>query len=539
MGDETVGGTSVSCGQEDLAHCCESDASVRAMSMSGQSPLPTPLQEKRGPLGWMGAVKAQSPANEASVVRPYLVLLLAFLASRAALYAAGLRMSVDLRWMFLSDPADLQAHLLQTIYYFHAFAPGTDLLSGILLKLAPAHLVACATAIFWACGFVLAACLFHLLEVVGASRRVALAVAFAFSILPQSLYLEHLYLYTYPCTALLCLMAVLFRRALLAGKASVWAACFLTGAVLGWLYTTFHLFWLGLVIIAAFALARPGTRRSVLVGAAVPFLLLFSLYAKNYAVFGVFGATSWGGANLTLTTTRRMPESLRNEWIEEGKLSPFAAISVFAPPGDYLKFFPKEPHYPWPGSNELEKPSLGSPNYNHGLFLDVNRQRREDAVYYIKHQPLAYLATVFGHNLPELFSSTTHWHPSDTRPESPHAAHRRVLGGYERFYDRLVHRFPVAPVGLYLFLPPFFILAAREIWRGLRSATEEDRVRAALLAFGGFQVLFVVGISCLFTAQESARYRYAIEPFIWLTVAAGAPEVWSYLRRTLMEPTGS
>lgn len=501
----------------------------------GQSPPPAPLDAFLGrPDRAASAASASTPPILAQpTARLYLPMFAVFLATRLALRAAGLRMNLDLRWMFLSDPADLRDRLLETIYYFHAFAPGTNLLTGLLLKLDPQHLADWATAIFWASGFLLVVSLFNVLEVLGLSRRAALGIAFAFSLVPQSLYLENLYLYTYPCAALLCFAAWRFQRALVQATVGAWSAVFFSCAALGWLYTTFHLFWLGAVVLAGFLLAARGTRRHVLLGAAVPFLLLFALYAKNYAVFGVFGATSWGGGNLTLTTTRRMPEQIRNEWIEAGKLSPFAAISVFAPPADYLKFFPAGQQYPWPGSNALTKPSLGAPNYNHGLFLDVNRQRRADASYYMKTRPLEYLKTVLGHNLPELFSSTTHWHPNDKGTGSPHAEHRRVLGRYERAYDRIVHGFPLAPVGLYIFLPPCLIWAAIHAWRGLRDSDEERRARAALLAFCTFQVLFVVGISCLFTAQESARYRYAVEPCIWALVAAALHAAWPRVRERL------
>ena len=157
-------------------------------------------------------------------------------------------------------------------------------------------------------------------------------------------------------------------------------------------------------------------------------LLLSGLYAKNYALFGVFGATSWGGANVTLATTHRMPAQLKREWIAEGHVSPFAGISVFAGPQEYLRFLPADLHFPWPGSNELTRPSVGAPNYNHGLFLQVNRQRAQDAAYFIRNAPLQYVRNVFAKNLPALFGSTTHWHARDklARQPQPHRHHVHV-----------------------------------------------------------------------------------------------------------------
>ena len=63
--------------------------------------------------------------------REYALVALVFAMSRLVLFWLGLRFNFSLDWMWLSDPADLQERLLQTIYYFHAFPPGMDLLSGI------------------------------------------------------------------------------------------------------------------------------------------------------------------------------------------------------------------------------------------------------------------------------------------------------------------------------------------------------------------------------------------------------------------------
>jgi hypothetical protein len=340
----------------------------------------------------------------------------------------------------------------------------------------------------------------------------------------------------------LCASAALFQRAAAASSASRGFWFFLCCAALGWLYTTFHLFWFGAMLLGALVFSERGRRRRVIFGALVPGLLLFSLYLKNLLVFGVFGATSWGGANLTLATTHRMPKPLREQWIRAGKLSPYAGISVFAPPAEYLKLLPPDLKFPWPGSNELWRPSLkNAGNYNHGLFLIVNRERRKDSVAFIEARPLDYVETVLGHNLPSLFSSTTHWHPQDARPISPHHQHRQVLGGYERLYDLLVHRFPIPGIGLYVFLPVFCAWAARAAWRGLRSGEPARRSRPLLLGFCLFQVAFVVSASCLFTAQESSRYRYAVEPCIWAVVAAALHAATPWLKKRLSrtrEPAG-
>jgi hypothetical protein len=458
--------------------------------------------------------------------RGYALLALAFLATRLALYAAGLRINLDLRWMFLQDIEALRQHLASTVFYFHAFAPGMNLITGLLLKISPEHIAGLATALFWAFGALMTLSLANILEALGFARWLAAALALAFSLLPQTLFLENLYLYTYLCACLLAATAVAFRRALLRATAGAWLWFFLGCAVLGWLYTVFHLVWfalmMGLALVAPARASRAGWRRAlraVALGAAVPALLVVGLYAKNYVLFGVFGATSWGPANMTLATTQQMHPAERNRWIREGKLSRYAAINVYAAPSAYVGLVSKRV-YPWPGSNDLVRPTLGTPNYNHGSFLEVNEARSKDVAYFLRARPLDYLRRVVTKNLPSLFHSTTHWHPQDRLAVSPHHAHRAVLRGYERLYDRVVHGWPVPHAGLYVFLPLFLGWAAWAAAARLRATDPKAFAQGALLAYCLLQVLFVVSASSLFTAWETSRYRYSIEPFIWVLLAA-------------------
>jgi hypothetical protein len=286
--------------------------------------------------------------------------------------------------------------------------------------------------------------------------------------------------------------------------------------------------------VALVAQARAGgagwrrALRAVALGAAFPALLVVGLYAKNYALFGVFGATSWGASNMTLATTQQMRPAERNRWIRQGKLSPYAAINVYAPPSAYAGLVPKRV-YPWPGSNDLVRPTLGEPNYNHGLFLEVNGARGHDVAYFLRERPFDYLRRVFTRNLPSLFHSTTHWHPHDRYAASPHREHRAVLGAYEGVYDRVVHGWPVPKIGLYVFLPLFLGWATWSALRQLRTTDTQAFARGALLGFCLLQILFVVSASCLFTAWETSRYRYSIEPFIWGVTGLGLQAAYAWL----------
>ena len=219
----------------------------------------------------------------------------------------------------------------------------------------------------------------------------------------------------------------------------------------------------------------------------------------------------------------------RRELILDGKLSPYALINVYAAPNEYDQFF-SDARYPWPGTNELVRPSVGEGNFNHGLFLEVNRARRADAMYFIQTRPDEYVRRVLTQNLPSLFHPTTHWHPADVNPGSPHDGHRAVLGRYEQLYDQVVHSWPIPGVGLYVFLPPFIVWA---LWRSLTllgASDPQTRAAAMLLGFCVFQIAFVVAASSMFTAWETSRYRYSIEPCIWVVVVVGLRAAYHKVR---------
>jgi 4-amino-4-deoxy-L-arabinose transferase-like glycosyltransferase len=448
----------------------------------------------------------------------------------------GLSFSFSLDWMFLADPADLEQRLLATVWDFHAFPPGMNVLSGVLLKLAPEHAPLLARLCFEASGLTLVLSLHYLSRALGVSRRAALWAAFGFCLLPQTLYLEHLYLYDYPAAALLMVLVALLHRGLSRPSRGVFVALFFVAAVLVWLRSAFHLVWFGAVLLVVVLSVPRAFRRNVLLAAIVPALLGITLYVKNWVRYGVFGATSWGGANVAAATTGRLAPEIRREWVKQGRVSPYAELSVFAPPSAYRRFFGSSESERYPELSALERPTLRSPNYNHWFYLEVNPVRAADARHYILSRPGEYLGTVLGTNLPQFFAPSTRWHPRDHTPSSPHHAHRQLLGGYERAYAAIVHGLPFSPFGLYLLLPFLLFASVRHALRLSRSdrrAQAGVSAEAVVLAFAVFQIVFVTAVSVCFTYAETSRYRFLIEPLIYLLLVSYVAR--RYRRRTAPE----
>lgn len=465
--------------------------------------------------------------------REYALVALVFASSRLVFFWLGLRFNFSLDWMWLSDPADLQERLLQTIYYFHAFPPGMDLFSGILLKTGGTHAAVLAQLAFSAFGLVLVLSLFYLARSLGLSARASMIVAVAFSLLPQTIYFEHLYLYEEPVAALLCLSVALFHGALSRQSFRRWLAFFTVCAAIGITRSTFHLVWFVGMVALGLWLNPPEQRRRIVIAASAPAAVLLSLYVKNLIVFGMFSAFSYGPSSYAHVTVSRMTPDARAEWVREHKLSPFAALSPYAGPREYLRVYSGTAHTNWPSQlTELERPSVHAPNFNHWVILEANRQRNADAWFYLRTQPFDYAGNVL-RGLRDLFGPSTEWHPYTGTERSPHYEHRLVLGGYERLLNRFFHQFPWHPVGLYAVLPFVLIWTARHAWRLLRSADSDARARGVVLWLCLANITFVVGISSAVTYLESSRYRYQVESLIWVTAAVCVADLWQSTRRTI------
>jgi hypothetical protein len=465
--------------------------------------------------------------GRANVAHVFLSLI--FIVSRVALALAGLQFSFSLDWMWMADPLDLRDRLAETLYYFHAFPPGMNLVTGVLLKAAPANPGHAAHILFAAIGLVLVNLVFVLGQRAGLSQRVAFVLAAAFASLPAEIYFEHLYLYELPITTLLCLAAVLFQRALRVSSTAAWLAFFTACAAIGVTRSTFHLIWF--VIMAALALwfTKPGTRRGVVLAAIAPLVAIVGLYAKNQVLFGEFAASTFGPASFHLVTVDRLPPAERNQWIAQGTLSPFAAVSAYAPPRDYLRFFRAGEHARWPQQlTRLEHPSVDAADFNHWVLLEVHRARRQDVLHYLRARPWGYVQNVVN-GLRDLFRPSTEWHPRTGTDLSPHAQHRRVLGAYERGHNGLVHRFPIAPFGLYAFLPLVWLWGLWQAVGLVRRGRSEDRARGALLLFCLFQILYVIAASSMLTFLEESRYRFQVEPMIWLVTTLCVTTVYGHL----------
>ncbi len=475
--------------------------------------------------------RAEGPAHapkRVSPAWPWVVLTALFVLSRVAFRAAGLHFNFSTDWMFLADPVDLRDDFWRTVWVFQVFPPGMNVLTGLLLWLSPEHHATLAHLLFALGGLVLTLSLFALGRWLALSVWAAGALALAFACLPQSIYLENLYLYDAPAAALATLTVALFAWATVRQSWAAWGATFAVASALVWWRSVFHLAWFAALV--AFALwVAGGARRATVASAMVgPALVALALFAKNLVLFGAFSSSSWGGANLMASTVDRLPPETRTAWLNEGRLSAASRQSIFAPLDAYGGELPPGAADAPPALTRVTRPTSGSPNYNHPLLIELNRARARDALEYLRSRPGDYAGDLVRWSLPTFFSPTTHWHPRDDSPSGPHASHRAALGAYEATVNALFHTAPAAPWGVYAFLPLVLWFAIRAVWKQRAAGWTPRRVALTLLCF---QLLYVTALSAVFGSSENARYRYLVEPCIWLLCAAAVQALWQRARQ--------
>lgn len=440
------------------------------------------------------------------------VLCLLVVVSRIGLSLAGFRLYFSHDWLFFADPADLRERLGTTLLFFHLYPPGMNLLAALVAKLGGA--AGLGTVLFAAGGLVLANSLLYLLRSLGVSRLARMAAALAFALIPSTLFFERSFTDTYPTAVLLTLAVALLHRACERPAVSRWAAFFWASALLALFRSSFHLVWFVLLLGLTLHFSRRRTKVLVMKAALAPLLVISALYLKNLSLFGFFGP----GSHVSFAyhaMTNRIAGAEKAAWVADGKLTPLALLPVYAPPSAYEPTFVAPPSSLPSILTSLERPSSGLPNFNHRFLLDAGRIRRADALAAVEQRPRTYVRLVAATVL-TFFAPSTRYHPHDSGAESPHFEHRKTLGGYESFYDAVVHGVPFRPVGVYLFLPFALGWALTRARTLLREGDERAQPEAAVLAFGSLQIVYVVLASTWLISTESARYRYAVEPLIWL-----------------------
>ncbi|KKC26056.1 hypothetical protein WP12_10600 [Sphingomonas sp. SRS2] len=454
-------------------------------------------------------------------------LILLYLAAKIVMLLAGSRFDADnlTSWMQIIDLELLRHDLWRSLYYLHTQPPLFNLLIGLTLKLGLAAFPWVMLLIYGVVtlGGILA---FHAVAAdISGRPRLSFIVAAWLCVAPsvllfsQKLYYDGLV----PWMLMMALWGLHSGAVRRSGPRLLFGFSMLAATIL--LRAMIHpllLFLAAGIMVALF----PGQRRRLIVTAIGPAAAILLVLAKNFMVFGIVQLSSWAPLSLGHTTVERLPVATRIELMHQGKLSRFAPVSVFAPPGDYLKVMPAPAKTGVPLLDNMEK-SSGEANWNHVLYTKIGPERVHDALFAMRYAPASFAKV--------LVTSLYHFH----RPASEFKGLERNLAhirGWDRFSNAVIGLQPTAWFGSSLdkqrpqsiWLQPsysallltlaflgagFACLAA--LLRAVRLRQRPDESLAIPIIIAGFG-LFVIMVSSSFDVWENNRAHYDIAPVLLL-----------------------
>lgn len=442
----------------------------------------------------------------------------------------GIRIHVDYAFMHFHDVELLQNNFWESIFYTHAFTPWINMVVGFMY-LFPESLHTLLYQLFFYVMSISGLLMFNgLLNELKINHWVSLVIVCFFSLTPAYIYFEHFLSYTFPSMVLLLGVTYTLLVALKHDTFKHWLLFFSLGVVLCFVRTTFHYIWL-IAVVLGVLLVQKKISKNVTLAFTIPTVVLSGWYLKNLILFGFFGASSWAGFNLSFTTTHRLDFDEKKELVKKEKLSDLVLVPIYSGIESYHEYVDLNEKTGVAVLDEVGKGQVGWSNYNHRGFVSLSKLRMNDNLEYIKLFPLRYVKTVLL-GVRQYFGPTTRWHPHDEL-KSPHIPVRRKIEFWENLYNQVLHEIPIGKVGLYVFV--IFIIII-ELFRYLRHVLKSNvyMLKDVLLVFSIMNVSYVTVLSCLVTFGELARYRFMVEPMIWILVVSFFVDNYGTVRKFLV-----
>jgi hypothetical protein len=345
-----------------------------------------------------------------------IVLIAVFIATRAVFYVLGgqfISKPLGFALQYL-DPRLLQQDLLQSLLYQHSQPPLFNLFLGLVLKLS-ADPPMTYQLLFQTAGLTALLALYGLLTEVRLPSAAALLITILFMINPTVVLYEHLLYYTY-IEGVLILLAAFSLLQWFGKRQTLWAIVFwLLLCCLGGIRSLFHpFFFVGLSgILGLYVFLKWGQSKTAMLFCAASLVAIAPLgllCAKNYALFGFFGTSSWDGMSLWTKACGYGPDeleqlhrkSLISSLAVQAELEAFRALDQYP---DGKKLMAAACHHP--ADCEPFK-TTGRPNFNHIGYIMLSRQLWKDALAIIRDDPGRFAFQTLG------AYSLTLWYASDS-----------------------------------------------------------------------------------------------------------------------------
>jgi hypothetical protein len=314
----------------------------------------------------------------------------------------------------------------------------------------------------------------------------------------------------YESLTLFLLTFTVFGAAIFHVRRATWTAL-LTVLALNLLMLTRSAFHLLLIVPVAALLVVASEKSRLRLFLLIVLLTLPTVgwYAKNQVIFGFFGASSWMGMNLFRASVRNLEPHTLEEYVASGAISQMVVDQPkgFRRPELYLK-------YGYTRTSQIAV--LNEDDLNNINTIDTAREYQRSAVNLIRGEPLNYIRNV------AISYTRFNWLASGYE----HLVFNKALLpawwlGYERalYLEPWMERYG----SVSYWLIPAIQLELLGLWlvrRRRRSESVVEFIRAvpAVLIGDGLLVYSVI-VATMLEYGENDRFRFAVEPLIWLLFA--------------------
>ena len=333
--------------------------------------------------------------------RGLLAVLALFAISRVGCAIAGVRFDISalrpatwsqVQWQLLRLPL-LHQDLLRSVWYLHSQPPLYNLVAGLILHLPTSAQQAVAACLFLGLGLILAfSCYFLLLEV-RLRPTMAAAVTALVCLNPATVLYENWMSWTYPTAVLLTLGLFSATRLVRTGAARWSALSFGSLVAVILLDSTFQWVWLVIAAVPIVMVTRRHWRR-VLLGAAIPLLLLTTWTIKDLVLFGSPSSSTWLGMNLAHMTLTQAPPAQIESLVARHRLSSLATEAPFEPLDSYVPEYVEAAGPTGVAALDEATTEFGSPNFNNITYVKIAGRYLGQAISYVRAEPGTYAGTV-------------------------------------------------------------------------------------------------------------------------------------------------
>jgi 4-amino-4-deoxy-L-arabinose transferase-like glycosyltransferase len=416
-------------------------------------------------------------------------------------------------WFWQNLPLDnLKNDLWHSLWFLHAQPPMFNLLGGILAKLFYPHHLEALHLFNVLLGSLLSG-LVYLLAVHFTSRR-TIAVVWAFLISQNlSLYLYEAFILYSLLTAFLVVLNLSCILWYQHTKSAAALYCFI--GTLNLLILTrgvYHIILIPVALGFVWLIAEKGRRAKIVFLCMVICLVSVFWYAKNYSLFGFFGASSWAGQSLWRIASFGYSEKELQVLSEVGLIDQMVTErTAFLRPSAYETF-------------GFEKRSaikvLSNNDFNNINIPEVSAMYGKNALRLIRYHPWTYIRSVIqaylGYCLPS--SSYDFLALNFNKIGYPEKSFVYSL----QFLETAI--LPVLlPAALLFYLAQIFSDCAQHQW-DFSQTLQKDSV----LFWCFFMILYSTVVTCMLEIGENNRFKFDVEQLIWLFI----PVVLSRVRRS-------